>query len=382
MVRRRVKGKLVNFSRQYGRFFLFATMAFCWGELSLAVVIEGVTHIPFTDDPTLLQASLNLPTREKTRKLTPSESVMTKRIVRSSEDDRVETVSIKVPADDEKLTDLAIHLAERKKSTELLDFFAKKIEAARAKNGDVEHVEVEFSQTELPLVRLDRLSEMLSKSHRDVQVDTRALAHQPELKQTLTTQLRRFLDKAELRRVTTRMQSQAPLSVDDYLLPEFARKMVEKFIIFRGPNCFHAALAFHGRSFPSSPSVNVKEEHGYHRSMINYDELWRAIDAEFYEVDPEKSQLKYGDMLVFFDVPEGESTPYFRWIRHTATYLFGPYTFSKGSKSADTPYSVKTLAEEWDTWRKYTKKLGVKIFRRSQKRVRKSVPVKLNDWIY
>ena len=171
--------------------------------------------------------------------------------------------------------------------------------------------------------------------------------------------------------------------LDRDLLTPFARKMVGKFLVFRGPNCFHAALAFHSQKITSSPLVNVKEEQGYHRAMINYDELWRAINRHFYRVDPKTSQLKYGDMVVFFDVPENPGPEVnFRWIRHTATYLFGPYTFSKGSKSPDTPYTVKTLADEWDTWRGFSKNLGVQIYRRNSAKVRGMPPGDVTDWIY
>jgi hypothetical protein len=51
------------------------------------------------------------------------------------------------------------------------------------------------------------------------------------------------------------------------------------------------------------------------------------------------------------------------WIKHAATYLFDDYTFSKGSNSPDTPYTVKTLDEEWDAWDHRSAHLGLKVFR-------------------
>ena len=117
--------------------------------------------------------------------------------------------------------------------------------------------------------------------------------------------------------------------------------------------------------------------------MINYDELWRAINSYFYEVDVRKAKLKYGDLIVFFNIPkDNPETTNFRWIRHTATYLFDDYTFSKGSKSPNSPYTVKTLGEEWKTWDNYTSKLGVKIYRRNKQRLEKNPPADSSDWIY
>jgi hypothetical protein len=200
-------------------------------------------------------------------------------------------------------------------------------------------------------------------------------------------QLSLYLGRAEREELVAKLKRGEAVSVDKLLLPEFARKMVRQYIVYRGPNCFHAALAFHSPSLTSSSLINVKKEAGYHRAMINYDELWRALKSDFYEVNPDKIPLKYGDVLVLFDVPEDVEndldTPVdFRWIRHAATYLFGGYTFSKGSKSPNTPYTVRTVAEEWKTWKKYTSNLGIKVFRRSAKKVKRAPPMDLNDWMY
>ena len=72
----------------------------------------------------------------------------------------------------------------------------------------------------------------------------------------------------------------------------------------------------------------------------------------------------------------------FKWIRHASTYLFNSYTFSKGSKSPNSPYIVGTLSDEWQTWKKFTKNLGIKVFRRNQNHVKKRPPKDLVDWIY
>ena len=114
--------------------------------------------------------------------------------------------------------------------------------------------------------------------------------------------------------------------------------------------------------------------------MINYDELWRAVNYNFYEIDPKTTPLKYGDLIMFFDVEDMNRSPYFKWIRHAATYLFGNYTFSKGSKSPNSAYSVKTLEDEWTTWKRLTKNLQAKVFRRSRKSVNTRPPTDLQGW--
>ena len=117
--------------------------------------------------------------------------------------------------------------------------------------------------------------------------------------------------------------------------------------------------------------------------MINYDELWRALQSNFYEINPKETKLKYGDIIVFFDIPSSSKYEvYFRWIKHASTYLFNHYVFSKGSKSADSIYAIKTLEEEWSSWSRRTEKLAIKVFRRGLRHVKTAPPRKLEDWIF
>ena len=160
--------------------------------------------------------------------------------------------------------------------------------------------------------------------------------------------------------------------------------MVKKFPIFRGPNCFHASVAFQEATFPNEPYINLKRESRHHSTMINHDELWRVLNTYFYEISPKNAELKYGDIIAFFEIPfnSRKNIVNYRWLKHASTYLFGGYVFSKGSKSPNTPYSVKTLDEEWETWEKHTKNLGVKVFRRSFKNVKRNPPLNRTDWLY
>jgi len=187
----------------------------------------------------------------------------------------------------------------------------------------------------------------------------------------------------KLLRISKKIKNGSTLSLDKDLLPDFAKQRVANHTIFRGPNCFHAALAFQSPKLASSQFVNVRREKGYHNDMINYDELWRVLQRSFYEVDPLKSDMQYGDMIVFFETKDSNSGAVdFKTLRHAATYLLGGYVFAKGSKSANSPYLVRTLGEEWDTWTKYTKRLGVKVFRRNLKHVTNAVPADPIDWVY
>ena len=227
------------------------------------------------------------------------------------------------------------------------------------------------------------LTKRFSSPHHNLTLNARKLRENRKAYSQLLYELDPLFKRVEQQRILAKLRHHDSIAIDQVLLTSFAKKMVRKFVVYKGPNCFHAALAFHNRALTRSRYFNVIEETGYHRAMINYDELWRILSNQFSVVDHRVAPLRYGDILVFFDLPKGSQRPVnFRWIRHTATYLFNGYTFSKGSKSADTPYTIKTLSEEWKTWSRIAKNPVVKIFRRSTKHVRKRPSQDLMDWIY
>ena len=197
-------------------------------------------------------------------------------------------------------------------------------------------------------------------------------------------ELKYFFPASDLKKIKKKITKSPSLIVDRDLLPEFAAKMVKRYTIFRGPNCFHAVLAFQDPAFPKSVFMNVKKEPGYHRAMINHDELWRVLKENFYEVYPHTSKLNFGDIIVFFKIPEDDNEifPSYRWLKHTAVYLFNNYTFSKGSKSSNSPYTVKTLKEEWRVWKKILQNPAIKVFRRASHNLNKKFTANLKDWLY
>lgn len=335
----------------------------------------------FIKDPSEMRASISLPGSAKLEKLEIPSRVIKTRTKNAKKDDRIEPIGIFITKDEKALDQLVKQIAQKGKEKRLREHFLEKLR----ERGPTKDTKVKMILTEesLSFVNLDSLAKLLAKTHYNVSVNGKEIFKNPELRKELFTQLKPFFSKNDRQTLLNKMKRGEVINVDQQMLPEFAEKMVKKYIPFRGPNCFHASLSFHGQKISGSPFVNVKEEKGYHRAMINYDELWRVINSHFYEVNPKESPLKYGDMLVFFNVPKGETGPVkYDWIRHTATYLFGPYTFSKGSKSPDTPYSVKTLPEEWQTWRSFTENLGIKVYRRTGAKPKMAPPIDLTDWIY
>ena len=324
---------------------------FTFGNFGFSVTQYKNHRIGYTTDVEVLTPSLNIPVRElRTRVRIPPRKIKI-RTKRSKKDERVDPVKISLPRNEDELWKLSKKISRYGKSSRLFNFFTKILRDTGP--SDKNAIGYSLERKALKLIDLKTLSEHLSRPHIDVQVATDYLRNRRGLRRSFIGQISRFMTEQRRNRLLTAVRQRKFLALERDLLPPFASRMVRKFIIYRGPNCFHSALAFHSKSLTNSPRVNVKEEKGYHRAMINYDELWRAINSHFYEIDPERTKLEYGDMLVFFSVPPGSGKRVsFRWIRHTATYLFGPYTFSKGSKSPSTPYTVKTFHEEWKTWKR------------------------------
>lgn len=211
-----------------------------------------------------------------------------------------------------------------------------------------------------------KIARKFKRPHLKVYLDGDQLAQDAKLRSQLFAQVRPFADGKQLRSLKTSIKERKMISVSKSLFPRFARKNLKKFTPYQGPNCFHAALSFHSETYGLSKRFNVKKERNHHNLMINYDELYRILFLDFREINPKKEDMKFGDIIVFFD-RDTESTRkkfYFKWMKHTLVYLFNNYTFSKGSKSANTPYTVKTLEKEWRTWQRLTGNLKLKVFRR------------------
>ena len=339
-------------------------------------------HLEFIKDPSELKPSIVLDVIDKTKNLRISKKKMDTRVFKGNEEGEIEPLRIYIPKDAAQLDLMTTKLAKPGLRRQLLKSLLQKLQKVPPSNSD--RAKITLTPNDYKMMNHRDLAEILSKPHHKVKIVADRLFKDRTKRKRFFRQIKPYISKADRYGIYAKLKQNVNISLEKDLLPRFPRKMVGKFIVYRGPNCFHASMAFQGQRFTRSPNFNIKIEKGYHKAMVNYDELWRMLNLSFYEINPEKSDLKYGDLLIFFDLPADVmalNKVNFRWIRHASTYLFGDYTFSKGSKSPSTPYSVKTVAEEWKTWKGYTKDLGMKVFRRTQNRKTKP-PFDLTDWIY
>ena len=361
--------------------FIFTCLG--WSSLAWGVTQYEAPHrLVFAKSLKELKPSILLPLKVQTEVVKIPYKKMKIRVIKGDDENLVGPLKLYVPVDPEQRQTMILKIAKPGKENLLAKSFAEKV--AQQKNPSYK-AKIVLDPKDFNLIDPMELSILLSRPHQKIQVLTSKLKPKKEIAKRLVHQLRPFLSRNDLKKVIGKLKRNKTLSLDQDLLPQFARDLVKKFVVLKGPNCFHAALRFQGARYVHSPFYNIKEEQGYHKAMVNYDELWRTLARGFYEINPRQTPLEYGDMIVFFDIPQNLGTGEelnFRWIRHATTYLFNHFTFSKGSKSPSTPYTVKTLADEWTTWQGYSKNLGVKVYRKSYVNAKKQLPMDLIDWIY
>ncbi len=360
------------------------TMFASYSELCLGVTKPTKKRaLDYQYSPRNFRSELKIPLTVIDRSIPLPQKSIDFRIDKYTTDLRIEPLQLTVDAKEEQIIDLAKTLALPSQRIALAAYFKNNFgQGDKIPGTDLRLVSIDKSA--LGMMSRDAFSNLFSKTHHEIEISTKILKTNPASVHRLISQMSPFFSSNEMSRIRNKIKAGATLSMDKDLLPPFARKNVGRHTVFRGPNCFHAALSFQSPLMASSSFVNVRREQGYHNDMLNYDELWRVLQVSFYELDTTKHPMQYGDMIVLFETnalnPSGVID--FKSLRHAATYLLGGYVFAKGSKSANTPYLIRTLAEEWDTWTKYTVKLGAKVYRRSLLRVNNPIPGDPKEWVY
>ena len=326
-----------------------------------------------------VKPSLTLNVRDKTQFILPSEKTVRKRLSKGSEDSTIEPLYFYPEKSLKKLKEISKNWNDS--SYHKIYYILKKNIDKTFKNSKI--FKIRITQDLLRYVKISKIINLFEAKHHNLSIHTRDLKDDTDSLESLISQVRPFLTKRKVKRLHQKILNGKDLDVESLLLPSFPKKVIKRFIPYRGPNCFHAALAFQNRVFSQSIYYNVHQEKSYHRSMINNDELHRAINSDMYEVDTRISRLKYGDLLVFYEVPDSLSKPpHYRWIKHAAVFLFNDYTFSKGSKSANTPYTIKKLHEEWTRWNEILDNQWIKVFRKPLKYGRYKPKRDLLNWLY
>ena len=360
------------------------TLLFANSERCLAVTKSFKNkYFDFQYDPSIFQSELHLPMSVVDRPIPLAKKSLSLRLDKYTSNHNVEPLQLTVDSNDEQILDLAKTLAAPTQRLALANYFKNNFSRGEEIPGSKLRL-VSIDKGAMNLMSSEAFANLFTKIHHKIGIPTKYLRSNKEQRQQFISQLSPFFSAKEMTQIRGKIMTSPNLSMDKDLLPAFARDAVTRHTIYKGPNCFHAALSFQSPILAASSNINVRQEQGYHKNMLNYDELWRAINLSFYEVDPRKNPIQYGDMIVLFET-SGNLKPEsvdFKTLRHAATYLMGGYVFAKGSKSANSPYIIRTLEEEWNTWTKYTVKLGAKVYRRNQINVTKPALDNPQDWVY
>ena len=293
----------------------------------------------------------------------------------------VEPLQVSVGATDDEVLKLANTLASPDSRFSLAQLLKERFKTAEQIPDSKQRL-VTLDSHALSMINRRALDELYSKTHFELSVQGQQLNQNRQEKVLFMRQLRPYLSSRELSQVAEQLRKGKSIPVEKYLLPEFAKQNIRRYSAHRGPNCFHAALSFQSVAMSQARQVNVRRETGYHRDMINYDELWRVIQLEFYEVSLDKTDLQYGDMVLFFDTAGAPGNWVdFKSLRHATTYLFNGFVFSKGSKSANSPYTIRPISDEWAVWTKFTKEIGAKVFRKKSINDKKAPLWTHDEWM-
>lgn len=346
--------------------------------LSIGSSYKAYSNQLWFENTNNMKRGFKLPVQDHIEYISISPELFMERMNNTSQRKDNEVPSFYINKEDD-LKALSFNIAKKDKSEELYQYLKPYLEKHKKKQ-----VRVFMNAKLLELVDLDLLIKAsFTTSHHRVEINASLLNEDSEWKESVFKELSPFLKKEDLKNVRKKWGTNTSLSLQDDLLPPFARKALKTHASYRGLNCFHAALAFQDASIPSNTLLHPLRQKNYTWQMINNDELWRVLSEGFYEVNAEQSELKYGDILVFFDKPKKASKFVdYRWIKHATVYLFGEYTFSKGSKSANSTYTINTLAEEEHKWRGLIQNLAIKIFRKSLIRVKTLPYADQHDWLY
>jgi hypothetical protein len=343
--------------------------------------VFGISIFAYSD---LLKPSLTLQTEEKDVLFYPSINLLKKRIFNNDTDPLLEPVFIKAPTTIVDLQEFSANLATYNKEKDLFHYISSQFNKDDLTR---KYVKVKVDKKLWKMSSKKQLKKLFAATHKKVNILTKNSSRENLLQ--LLAQTKMFLSSKNRKKIISQIKRKRKISLDKYLLPKFPKTVLKGFSLYRGPNCFHASMAFHSNKFAHSNFYNVKRERNHHSIMINNDELYRTLRSEFYEITLNgRNTLRYGDVVIFLELPRNISYPeheawfHYKWIKHAAVFLFNDYTFSKQSKSSNSPYSVKRLSDEKKYWFSRLKSPAIKIFRRSQKHVRKIPSKNQADWMY
>lgn len=329
-----------------------------------------------------LNYSLNIPTLVQKGTVTLSQKILSKRLHLSKKIPEVEPIYLFVKKNKSNIKNWIKFVGQPKHLSKIEKIILRKIKANKYSSmGD--HLKIIIDLKLIKYLDKKKLANQFKKKHNQIFIENRFLKYNKKHLKAFLRQISPYHSQGHLKKIKSKIFQNDYLDFSRYILPTFAKKNLKKFTPFKGPNCFHAALSFHSEDYGKSKKFNIKKERNHHNMMINYDELYRILYLDFRELNPKKHDLKFGDIIVFFDKEPATRRDelYFKWMKHTLVYLFNDFTFSKGSKSANTPYTIKTLKQEWNTWKRLTRNMKLKVFRRKPAKVIQNNSNNSSSWL-
>ncbi len=157
-----------------------------------AVTIMKTKKTPFLQDITTFTTTLSLPVKDLTQTVRIPQKKIRARLVRSVDDKTVEPLSVIMGPTESHLMSITEKISAVGREDELIAFLRKARKTAKPTKTGSELKLIYLTKEAFPLIDSEALSDMYSKSHHHLEINTVALRKNKKLKKEFLKQIRNF----------------------------------------------------------------------------------------------------------------------------------------------------------------------------------------------
>ena len=239
---------------------VFLVLACCFSFSDPAGGISRREMIDWTRSYQDIHQKKVYPFRFQEKKIQVSKKKLFKRMTRSKVNETIEPLNIYVDRKGKDIFKHAEFLADKGHIHSLAKLFKEEHPNAKPLRGDSDKVALTITENMMRHIDVRKMMRRFRQKHYSLELNSRELKASPMHYRSFFEELSPFLRERQIDIIKKKVKRDENVPLDEYLLTDFARKMVGKYILYRGPNCFHASLAFHHLKFARSPFLNINQE--------------------------------------------------------------------------------------------------------------------------
>src|SRR5690606_19079205 len=147
-------------------------------------------------------------------------------------------LNVMIGPEDHQLIGLAERIAKVGKEEDLIKYLRAAYKNAEPVKEGSPNKSVNITKEGFVFVNPDAFVDLYAKPHRNLTLDLEKLRDTPRMRRKLMKQIQGYFTDDEYKRIQQQVRFGKSASIENLLLPDFARKMVGKYVTYRGPNCF------------------------------------------------------------------------------------------------------------------------------------------------